>query len=46
MERFNEFLEGEGIKKSDDRQAFAIPVRIKLPTTPLITVKVQVERPL
>lgn len=40
MERFNEFLEGEGIKKPDDRQAFDIPVRIKLPTTPLITVKV------
>lgn len=40
MERFNEFLEGEGIKKPDDRQTFDIPVRIKLPTTPLITVKV------
>lgn len=40
MERFNEFLEGEGIKKPDDRQTFEIPVRIKLPTTPLITVKV------
>jgi hypothetical protein len=40
MERFNEFLEGEGIKKPDDRQMFEIPVRIKLPTTPLITVKI------
>lgn len=40
MERFNEFLEGEGIKKPDDRKTFDIPVRIKLPTTPLVTVKV------
>ncbi|MGY8812364.1 MAG: DEAD/DEAH box helicase family protein [Pseudomonadales bacterium] len=40
MERFNEFLDGEGIKKPDDRQTFDIPVRIKLPMTPLITVKV------
>ena len=40
MERFNAFLEGEGINKRDDRLPFTIPVRIKLPTTPLITVRV------
>jgi hypothetical protein len=40
MERFNAFLEGEGISKPDNRLPFTIPVRIKLPTTPLITVRV------
>ncbi|MBK7119240.1 MAG: hypothetical protein IPH64_09675 [Comamonadaceae bacterium] len=39
MERFNAFLEGEGISKPDNRLPFNIPVRIKLPTTPLITVR-------
>lgn len=40
MERFNAFLEGEGIKKAENNQSFIIPVRIKLPHTPLITVRV------
>ncbi len=40
MERFNAFLEGEGIKKPDNNLSFTIPVRIKLPNTPLLTVRV------
>lgn len=41
MARFNDFLEGEGIRKPDDRMSFTIPVRLnKLPTVPLITVRV------
>lgn len=40
MERFNQFLEGEGIRKADDREPITIPVKITLPKIPLITVKV------
>lgn len=40
MERFNEFLEGEGIRRPDSRESFTIPVRLKLPHVPLVTVKV------
>ena len=40
MARFNDFLEGEGIKIPDDFVEYNIPVKLKLPTTPLITVKV------
>lgn len=40
MARFNEFLEGEGIKKPEDRVEYKIPVRFKLPKTSLITVSV------
>lgn len=41
MARFNDFLEGEGIRRPDDRKSFTIPVRLnKLPAVPLITVRV------
>jgi type III restriction/modification enzyme restriction subunit len=40
MAKFNDFLEGEGIKKPDDRIPIKIPVTFKLPSKPLITVKV------
>lgn len=41
MARFNEFLEGEGIKKPDDRVEFRVETKINLPKgTPLITVRV------
>lgn len=40
MAQFNAFLEGEGIKKPDDFVEKRIPVKLNLPRTPLITVKV------
>ncbi|NOI66463.1 DEAD/DEAH box helicase family protein [Vibrio sp. 99-8-1] len=40
MAQFDQFLEGEGIKKPDDFETKIIPVKVKLPKTPLITVKV------
>jgi len=40
MARFNAFLEGEGIRKPDSRERITIPVKIKLPGVPLITVRV------
>jgi hypothetical protein len=40
MAQFDAFLEGEGIKKPDDFVKTTIPTTIKLPRTPLITVKV------
>jgi hypothetical protein len=41
MARFNEFLEGEGICKPDDRESITIPVRLnRLPSVPLITVRI------
>jgi hypothetical protein len=40
MAQFDAFLEGEGIKKPDDFIKTTIPTTIKLPRTPLITVKV------
>lgn len=40
MARFNEFLEGEGIRRPDSRESVTIPVRMKLPGVPLITVRV------
>jgi hypothetical protein len=40
MARFNAFLEGEGIRKPDSRESVTIPVRMKLPGVPLITVRV------
>jgi superfamily II DNA or RNA helicase len=40
MAQFDQFLEGEGIKKADDFETRTIPIKVKLPKTPLITVKV------
>jgi len=40
MQRFNEFLEGEGIRRPDSRESIKIPVKLKLPHLPLVTVKV------
>lgn len=40
MAQFNAFLEGEGIKKSDDFVEKQLSVKINLPKTPLIMVKV------
>ncbi len=40
MARFNEFLEGEGIKKTDSMIEKTISIKITLPKTPLITVKI------
>ncbi|MCX0222096.1 hypothetical protein NMW39_27015, partial [Escherichia coli] len=40
MTQFDQFLEGEGIKKPDDALTKTINVNVKLPKTPLITVKV------
>lgn len=40
MAQFNAFLEGEGIKKSEDFVTKTIKVKTSLPKTPLITVKV------
>lgn len=40
MAQFDAFLEGEGIKKPDDFVEERIPVKLNLPKTPLITVKV------
>lgn len=40
MVRFNDFLDGEGITRSDDRVVVDIPVKTALPATPLITVRI------
>ncbi|EPD5143454.1 DEAD/DEAH box helicase family protein [Vibrio cholerae] len=40
MAQFDQFLEGEGIKKPDDAVTKTLKVNVKLPKTPLITVKV------
>lgn len=40
MAQFNEFLEEEGIPSPDNMERFEVPVTVKLPATPLITVQV------
>ena len=40
MARFNEFLDGEGIARSDDRMTYEVPTTIKLPSIPLITIRI------